>query len=368
MSGKKEPAVYIARIHATGSANTERAEIVNRGTAPADVSLWSLAAGNGMKVSLPEGLVLWPGQRIAIYSGAVSPNTGGITFDSKTAVWNDRGETARLYRADGKQVASYQSTVPQPGATITHVRAEGDELVEIDNFDSHAIDLAGWRLEAEGGRKSFTFPAGASIAPHAVVRVYTNRVEPESGGFSFGSKQPVWKDAGSTARLLDARGGLRSVYSYGGRTAPDHADVVISTGLAGAPAVSVPAGPRAILIGLNYKDTPLEMLRGAQRDLIDMFGLLTRELGYDPRNVAVLTDDATTAATLQKPFLAPTCEAVEALIGGWSATAGDKDSLFLHFSGHGMQIRTRTATRTTASTRRCSSPIARSSTTACSRC
>jgi metacaspase-1 len=72
--------------------------------------------------------------------------------------------------------------------------------------------------------------------------------------------------------------------------------------------------------------------------VIDMFGLLTRDLGYDPRNVAVLTDDVGTAMTLQKPFLGPTCESVEALISGWSARAGDKDSLFLHFSGHGMQV------------------------------
>ncbi|MCA9709226.1 MAG: lamin tail domain-containing protein [Myxococcales bacterium] len=331
------PSAYIARIHASGNPATEYVEIANRGHGPADLSLWSLHSSGGHKITFPDGLVLWPAQRITVYTGKVDPQTGGSAFDSTSAVWPEDGGAAHLHRTDGERVASYRYAGRQPGVAITHVEWDGDEYVQLDNFDSHAVDLSGWRLEAEGSR-TFTFPAGSSIQPHAQALVYTNRSEPETGGYSFGSKQPVWRNTGSIARLRDSSGTLQSLLAYGGTTTDDVAPVAIIAGLSRTPSAKQPAGPKAILIGLNYADSPLAMLRGAQQDLIDMYGLLTRELGYDPRNVSVLTDDPTTALTLQKPFIAPTCESVEALLRGWSDRADDDDSLFLHFSGHGMQV------------------------------
>lgn len=343
---KKEPLIFISKIHATGSASSESVEILNGGSAPADVSLWTLAASNGQKISLPDGMILWPGQRVVVYSQQISPVTGGLSFQSDRPVWNAKADTARLQQTDGKVVATYRHSAERRGATITNLRylgdekrTEGDEYVEITNLDTYPADVSGWRLEAGDGKRSFTFPAGSTIAPLERVFVFTNRDQPETGGYSFRSKTQVWDNDGSVARLVDAKGKLRSAFAYGGKAAPDGADVAIAAGQHRVPAAQIPAGPRAILMGLNYKGTPLEVLRGAQRDVIDMFALLTRDLGFDPRNVTILTDDAVTASTLQKPFLAPTCETVESLITGWSSRAGDKDSLFLHFSGHGAQVK-----------------------------
>jgi len=64
-------------------------------------------------------------------------------------------------------------------------RSEADEYVQIANLGSSSIDLAGWRLaDISDGTPEFTFPAYV-LGPAARVRVYTNEVHSEWGGFSF---------------------------------------------------------------------------------------------------------------------------------------------------------------------------------------
>ncbi len=105
---------------------------------------------------------------------------------------------------------------------ITHISYKGvvkktqsDEYVEITNQGSNPADISGWQITSSIGRnKSFTFPAGTTLAAGQKVRVYTNEVHPESGGFSCGSKLSLWKDSGDEARLLDAQGNLVSGLAY----------------------------------------------------------------------------------------------------------------------------------------------------------
>ena len=47
------------------------------------------------------------------------------------------------------------------------------------------------------------------------IRVYTGEVHPETGGFSFGSKQAIWNNKGDAAELLDASGKVVSSFAYG---------------------------------------------------------------------------------------------------------------------------------------------------------
>jgi hypothetical protein len=118
------------------------------------------------------------------------------------------------------------SAPPAPAVAITYVRARGevrrvqsDEYVEVTNRGARAQDVSGWRLAASR-RQSFAFPPDTALAPGQAVRVYTDEVHPESGGFSFGSGRAIWNDAGDTARLLDAHGDLVSELGYGSQAAP----------------------------------------------------------------------------------------------------------------------------------------------------
>ncbi|WP_230968427.1 lamin tail domain-containing protein [Nostoc sp. WHI] len=94
-------------------------------------------------------------------------------------------------------------------------KTQSDEYVEITNQKNTPVDVSGWQIASGIGRnKAFTFPQGTILAPTQSVRVYTNEVHPESGGFSCGSGICLWKDSGDEVRLLDAQGNLVSGLAY----------------------------------------------------------------------------------------------------------------------------------------------------------
>ena len=67
-------------------------------------------------------------------------------------------------------------------------RSESDEYVEIVNLGDAAQDLAGWRLvDVSDGTPEFVFPSWP-LEPGQAVRVYTNEIHAQWGGFSFGPR------------------------------------------------------------------------------------------------------------------------------------------------------------------------------------
>ncbi len=94
-------------------------------------------------------------------------------------------------------------------------RTESDEYVEITNLGSEPVDLKGWVVkDISEGYPSFTFPSYV-LQPGKSVRVYTNEIHPESGGFSFGSGKAVWNNTSpDTAALFNAQGQEVSRKSY----------------------------------------------------------------------------------------------------------------------------------------------------------
>ena len=94
-------------------------------------------------------------------------------------------------------------------------RFEPDEYVEITNLGDTAQQLSGWRLlDVADGRPEFTF-SSRTLGPGETVRVYTNEVHEESGGFSFGRGSAIWSNsAPDEAALYDETGALVSRKSY----------------------------------------------------------------------------------------------------------------------------------------------------------
>ena len=94
-------------------------------------------------------------------------------------------------------------------------RTESDEYVEITNLGDTSQDLQGWVLiDIDEGYPSSTFPSYV-LAPGAKIRVYTNEIHPEWGGFSFGSGKAVWNNSiPDTAVLYNAQGQEISRKSY----------------------------------------------------------------------------------------------------------------------------------------------------------
>lgn len=94
-------------------------------------------------------------------------------------------------------------------------RVESDEYVEITNLGTEPVDLTGWVLkDISEGYPSFTFPS-YMLQPGKSVRVYTNEIHPEHGGFSFGSGKAVWNNSDpDTAALYNTQGQEVSRKSY----------------------------------------------------------------------------------------------------------------------------------------------------------
>jgi len=94
-------------------------------------------------------------------------------------------------------------------------RTESDEYVEIANLGTEPQNLAGWVLrDIDEGYPSFTFPSYV-LEPGASIRVYTNEIHAEWGGFSFGSGKAVWNNKSpDTAVLFNAQGQEVSRKSY----------------------------------------------------------------------------------------------------------------------------------------------------------
>jgi len=94
-------------------------------------------------------------------------------------------------------------------------RVESDEYVEITNLGTETVNLAGRVLkDISEGYPSFTFPSYI-LQPGKSVRVYTNEVHPEYGGFSFGYGKAIWNNTEpDTAALYNAQGQEVSRKSY----------------------------------------------------------------------------------------------------------------------------------------------------------
>jgi hypothetical protein len=92
---------------------------------------------------------------------------------------------------------------------------ESDEYVDIQNLGTTPQDLTGWVLkDIEKDDPSFKFPHYI-LQPGETIRVYTNEIHPEWGGFSFGYGEAIWNNTSpDVAALYNAQGQLVSVRTY----------------------------------------------------------------------------------------------------------------------------------------------------------
>jgi hypothetical protein len=84
---------------------------------------------------------------------------------------------------------------------------EANEFVEVQSLENAPVEMEGWVLKnANRPEVTFTFPEYI-LQPGNSVRVYTNEVHPEYGGFTFHSDQGLWGGSDNvTAILYDSAG------------------------------------------------------------------------------------------------------------------------------------------------------------------
>ncbi|MFE6049130.1 choice-of-anchor K domain-containing protein [Kitasatospora sp. NPDC056446] len=124
--------------------------------------------------------------------------------------------------SNSADIVASLSRVGVPDVVITGIHYKGgvkytqaDEYVEIVNRGTAHADISGWHLYADDPGQNFTFPPGTTLKAGQRIRIYTNEVHAEWGGYSYNSGRAIWNDKGDTAHLSDSQGELVSDYSYG---------------------------------------------------------------------------------------------------------------------------------------------------------
>jgi hypothetical protein len=86
---------------------------------------------------------------------------------------------------------------------------------------------------------------------------------------------------------------------------------------------------KALLIGINYLDSPTNALNGCINDVINMRNMLIDAYGYDSTNINVLRED-----TDNKPTRANIIASLTSIV----AQSSKLKELWIQYSGHGSQI------------------------------
>lgn len=214
--------VVITQIKWENSSKENRHEecVVLENISPviADLSGWRLNAGTEQDYIFPAGTHLPGGEEITVWT---FDQNKPYSFKSHRPVWNNRGDSGKLYNHEDQLVSALcYGTAAHADIVISHInfdgtegRAEADEYIEITNIGGTPADLSGWTVNA-GKQQDFVFPEGTVLLPKGSLKVYTNKIEPESGGFSFERKSAIWNNAGDCGRLYDPNQKLVVEYCY----------------------------------------------------------------------------------------------------------------------------------------------------------
>ncbi len=162
----------------------------------------------------------------------VTPPTITVTSPSETTTITPPPETITITPPpETITITPPETTTPTPTPTppidvsdvrITYIfydglvpNTESDEYVEITNLGGASQNLYNWSLKDLNEESPvFIFPSYI-LAPSESIRVYTNEIHPEYGGFSFNYGRAVWNNsAPDTAVLYNAEGQEMSRKSY----------------------------------------------------------------------------------------------------------------------------------------------------------
>lgn len=155
--------------------------------------------------------------RIGSFTVSASSTAAPPKASSSEAV--SKSGTAAPPKASSSEAASKAGTV-----RISDIfydgkvpRTESDEYVVLQNSSKSVIDVSGYSLyPATTGTQgsTFTFPKGSTIQPNSSVRIYTNEIHKETGGYSWGSGKALWSNSGGLAVLNDANGKKLGEFKY----------------------------------------------------------------------------------------------------------------------------------------------------------
>ncbi|TMP30017.1 hypothetical protein CWB99_05940 [Pseudoalteromonas rubra] len=193
-------------------------ELCNKGEHICDLNGWCLEiASSAQTFTFGPDTILRPGEELSVYID----RGGELSFNAANAL-NRRGDRVLLF--DAHRELRYQFVYGQSAHNLViisdvHSDSQGgrdfsDEYVELFNMSDCRVDISGWQIRAVKGDAQFIFPEGAQLAPQAPARVYSNYIDPQTGGYSFSSPRALWRTSNESCQLLDDAGREVSCYSF----------------------------------------------------------------------------------------------------------------------------------------------------------
>lgn len=90
-----------------GSEGDEYIQIRNTSDMHLKLCNWKITSGGGQEYTFPEQTYLAPKSAFRVYTNEAHPEFGGFSFNSKRAIWNNKGDTAQLLNDDGHKVSEF---------------------------------------------------------------------------------------------------------------------------------------------------------------------------------------------------------------------------------------------------------------------
>ncbi|WP_435074678.1 lamin tail domain-containing protein [Halorubrum sp. HHNYT27] len=88
-----------------------------------------------------------------------------------------------------------------------------DEYVVFENVGTETLDLSGWTVEDEAGKR-YTVPDGVTLAPGETLTLRTGSGTDTDGELYWGAGSPVWNNGGDTVFVANATGDRVLTESY----------------------------------------------------------------------------------------------------------------------------------------------------------
>jgi len=120
----------------------------------------------------------------------------------------------------GTAAATPEGTDGELAVATIHADAAGDdrenladEYVVFENVGEGTLDLAGWTVSDESGRR-YTVPAGTTLAPGERLTLYTGSGTDTDGALYWDAGRPIWNNDGDTVTVTSRAGDVRLTESY----------------------------------------------------------------------------------------------------------------------------------------------------------
>ncbi|WP_461862693.1 lamin tail domain-containing protein [Thermococcus sp.] len=94
--------------------------IENEGLSDVDLTGWQLRDEANHAYTFPTGFILKAGASVRVHTGEGTDTDTDLYWGRKQAVWNNNGDTAYLYNAEGKLVDKCSWTGDEGGAVTCH--------------------------------------------------------------------------------------------------------------------------------------------------------------------------------------------------------------------------------------------------------